>query len=197
MSSLVWSRRSARTRIALRTAFVGNAKIVSPSASRIVSSLVWRSPEGFSARIDSAFENRPVSLISRLLLTASSMRADRRAEGACHRLPSAWLTLILAGLVVLSVPFATASLQRATAPPPVPSSPHRALTMNAAFLRGVTGSFTENRGQLRDGDVRYTFAAGGLRVGMVTSGLLIVILADRAGTSAASSRPPSDSPRDA
>src|SRR5437899_7076771 len=149
-----------------------------------------------SARIDSAFENRPVSLISRLLLTASSMRANRRAEGVCHRLPSAWLTLILAGLVVLSVPFATASLQRATAPPPVPSSPHRALTMNAAFLRGVTGSFTENRGQLRDGDVRYTFAAGGLRVGMVPSGLLIGILADGAGTSAASSRSPSDSARD-
>ena len=124
------------------------------------------------------------------------MRANRRAEGVCHRLPSAWLTLILAGLVVLSVPFATASLQRATAPPPVPSSPHRALTMNAAFLRGVTGSFTENRGQLRDGDVRYTFAAGGLRVGMVPSGLLIGILADGAGTSAASSRSPSDSARD-
>src|SRR5207245_4648504 len=116
--------------------------------------------------------------------------------GVCHRLPSAWLTLILAGLVVLSVPFATASLQRATAPPPVPSSPHRALTMNAAFLRGVTGSFTENRGQLRDGDIRYAFAAGGLRVGMVPSGLLIGILADGAGTSAASSRSPSDSARD-
>src|SRR2546428_12909481 len=124
------------------------------------------------------------------------MRADRRAEGAGYRLPGAWLTLILVALVVLSTPFVTASLQRGTGPPPGPSSPHRSLATDAAFLRAVGGSFTENRGQVRDGDVRYTFAAGGLRVGMVPSGLLIDILADGAGTSAASSRSPSDSARD-
>ena len=124
------------------------------------------------------------------------MRADRRAEWACYRSPSAWLTLILAGLVVLSAPFVTASLQRATGPPPVPSSPHRVLATNATFLRGLTGSFTENRGQVRDGDVRYTFAAGGLRVGMVASGLLIGVLDHGARISAASSRSPSDSVRE-
>src|SRR2546425_606080 len=124
------------------------------------------------------------------------MRADRRAEWACYRSPSAWLTLILAGLVVLSTPFVTASLQRATGPPPVPSSPHRVLATNATFLRGLTGSFTEKRGQVRDGDVRYTFAAGGLRVGMVASGLLIGVLDHGARISAASSRSPSDSVRE-
>ena len=111
-------------------------------------------------------------------------------------MPGAWLTLILVGLVVLSTPFVTASLQRGTGPPPVPSSPHRSLATVAAFLRAVGGSFTENRGQVRDGDVRYTFAAGGLRVGMVPSGLLISVLDDGARISAASSRSPTDSIRE-
>src|SRR3989454_4023203 len=124
------------------------------------------------------------------------MRADRRAEGAGYRLPGAWLTLILVALVVLSTPFVTASLQRGTGPPPGPSSPHRSLATDAAFLRAVGGSFTENRGQVRDGDVRYTFAAGGLRVGMVPSGLLISVLDDGARISAASSRSPTDSIRE-
>src|SRR5438093_173035 len=124
------------------------------------------------------------------------MRADRRAEGAGYRLPGAWLTLILVGLVVLSTPFVTASLQRGTGPPSVPSSPHRSLATVAAFLRAVGGSFTENRGQVRDGDVRYTFAAGGLRVGMVPSGLLMSVLDDGARISAASSRSPTDSIRE-
>src|SRR3989454_331950 len=124
------------------------------------------------------------------------MRADRRAEGAGCRLPGGWLTLILVALVVLSTPFVTASLQRGTGPPPGPSSPHRSLATDAAFLRAVGGSFTENRGQVRDGDVRYTFAAGGLRVGMVPSGLLISVLDDGAGISATSSRSPTDSIRE-
>ena len=124
------------------------------------------------------------------------MGADRRAKGAGHRLLSAWLTVILAGLVLLSAPFVMASLQRATSPLPVSSSPHRGLPPSAAFHRGLTGSFTENRGQVRDGDVRYTFALGGLRVGMIPSGLLIRILDDRAETSGASSRSSSDSIRE-
>ena len=49
---------------------------------------------------------------------------------------------------------------------------------------------------MRDGDVRYTFALGGLRVGMIPSGLLIRILDDRAETSGASSRSSSDSIRE-
>jgi len=121
------------------------------------------------------------------------MRADRRAEGACHRLASAWWSLILAGLVVLSAPFVATFLQRATSPPLAPSSPYRVPATNPAFLRSVIGPFTENRGQVRDGDVRYTYAAGGLRVGMVPSGLLIGILDERAGTSAASSNSPANS----
>src|SRR5437867_748721 len=145
------------------------------------------------SRVDSPFENRPVSLISRLRLAASLMRADRRAEGACHRLASPWWTLILAGLVVLSAPFVATFLQRATSPPLVPSSPYRVPATNPAFLLSVIGPFTENRGQVRDGDVRYTYAAGGLRVGMVPSGLLIGILDERAGTSAASSNSPANS----
>src|SRR5437667_3216195 len=123
------------------------------------------------------------------------MRADRRAEGACHRLASAWWTLILGGLVVLSVPFVATFLQRARSPPLVPSSPYRVPATNPAFLLSVIGPFTETRGQLRDGDVRYTYAAGGLRVGMVPSGLLIRILDDRGETSGASSRTSSDSIR--
>src|SRR2546428_7673545 len=121
------------------------------------------------------------------------MRADRRAEGAGYRLPGAWLTLILVALVVLSTPFVTASLQRGTGPPPGPSSPHRSLATDAAFLRAVGGSFTENRGQVRDGDVRYTFAAGGLHVGMVPSGLLISVLDHGARVPSRSSLPPKSS----
>src|SRR5438876_1315959 len=104
--------------------------------------------------VDSPFENRPVSLISRLLLATNCMGADRRAKGAGHRVLSARLTVILAGLVVLSAPFVTASLQRVTGTPPASSFPHRVLATDAGFLRGFTGSFTENRGQVRDGDVR-------------------------------------------
>ncbi len=127
-------------------------------------------------------------------LGACRVPTDRCAEDVCHRFPRAWWSLILAGLVVLPAPFLASSHQGVIAPPPGPLSPHGLLAAaDGAFLRGIGGSFTENRGQVRNGDVRYTLAVGSLHVAMVPSGLLIEMLDAGAGTSAASSRSPSDS----
>ncbi len=91
---------------------------------------------------------------------------------------SLW-TLLLIGLVLLPAPFLI-PLDRdstsSTASSVIPAG-HLAAMAGLSGGGGLTGYFTENRGEVRNREVQYYVTTGDLRVGMVPSGLLVEKLA--------------------
>src|SRR5712691_248430 len=91
---------------------------------------------------------------------------------------SLW-TLLLVGLVLLTASFLipperdSTSLTASSEIPPGHLAAQAGLSLGGA----LTGYFTENRGQVRNREVRYYVTTGDLRVGMVPSGLLVEKLA--------------------
>ncbi|HYS71061.1 MAG TPA: SBBP repeat-containing protein, partial [Thermoplasmata archaeon] len=108
--------------------------------------------------------------------------------------PSAVWSVIIAGLVFLPAAFLVSSSQGLISSPSISSGP-AALVASAPWASPpiLGGFFTENRGQVRNGDVRYYLISGGLRVGMIRSGLLIEMIDPGPGDSGATFRPQPDS----
>ncbi|HYU07061.1 MAG TPA: SBBP repeat-containing protein, partial [Thermoplasmata archaeon] len=108
--------------------------------------------------------------------------------------PSALWSLIIAGLVFLPTAFLVSSTQVLTSPLSISSGPAALLASAPGASPPILGGFfTENQGQVRNGDVRYYLVSGGLRVGMIQSGLLIEMIDPGPGDSGAASGPQPDS----
>lgn len=144
---------------------------------------LWFQPVGTRAmatRLLRRFRPRAVQRsVAALPQTARPGDASRRPVGrlgisAAGSWPLVALLLLPAG-ASLATPVAQGLLDLHAARP----GPRGAVAVQA--LSSLSGSFLEDRGQLRNREVRYYVASGSLRVGMVRDGLLLELVPSPGG----------------